>query len=271
MNAEATTAESIERSAIVFAGNLAWVTTSEGLRDFVAGANIPEFIDCEVKRHEDTKRSKGWGLIYFKTAQSARQAIAILGSRELDGRVPHLRLDRSQFEAPAGPEGAGLSNLNMYIGNIAWNVKEEQLMEIFCDSTPLSCNILTNMYGKSRGFALMRFGSADSMQQAITKYNQLELEGRKLELRPDRGPGKADSADGKKTLFVGNLPGEVDEDSLSSLFAEVGFVSSAKIERAADGTSKRWGIVKFENEVAAKAAVDSMKDSPFSIRFDRNK
>ena len=47
--------------------------------------------------------------------------------------------------------------------------------------------------------------------------------------------------DGKKTLFVGNLSGEVDEDSLCSLFAEVGFVSSAKIERAADGTSKGWG------------------------------
>lgn len=57
---------SIERTAaIVFAGNLAWVTTSEGLREFVAAANISEFIDCEVKRHEDTKRSKGWGYKFF--------------------------------------------------------------------------------------------------------------------------------------------------------------------------------------------------------------
>lgn len=62
-----------------------------------------------------------------------------------------------------------------------------------------------------------------------------------MQLRPDRGPGKVESVEGKKTLFVGNLPGEVDEDSLSSLFAEVGFVSSAKVERTADGTSKGWG------------------------------
>lgn len=167
----------------------------------MVAANISEFIDCEVKRHEDTKRSKGWGykffvnfsfifsnvthitrLIYFKTAESARKAIVSLGSRELDGRVPHLRLDRSQFEAPVGSDGAGQPNLNLYIGNIAWNVKEEQLMEIFRDTSPISCNILTNMYGKSRGFALMRFGSADSMTLAIEKYNQLELEGRKLEV-----------------------------------------------------------------------------------------
>ena len=180
------------------------MTTSEGLREFVAAANISEFIDCEVKRHEDTKRSKGWGceffvnfviiiilnhipsfptrLIYFKTAESARQAVASLGSRELDGRVPHLRLDRSQFEASVSPDGAGQPNLNLYIGNIAWNVKEEQLMEIFRDASPLSCNILTNMYGKSRGFALMRFSSADNMNLAIEKYHQLELEGRKLEV-----------------------------------------------------------------------------------------
>lgn len=121
-------------------------------------------------------------LIYFKTAESARKAIVSLGSCELDGRVPHLRLDRSQFEAHVGPDGAGQPNLNLYIGNIAWNVKEEQLMEIFRDTSPLSCNILTNMYGKSRGFALMRFGSADNMTLAIEKYNQLELEGRKLEV-----------------------------------------------------------------------------------------
>ena len=62
-----------------------------------------------------------------------------------------------------------------------------------------------------------------------------------MQLRPDRGPGKAESAEGKKTLFVGNLPGEVDEDSLSSLFAEIGFVSSARVERTADGASKGWG------------------------------
>lgn len=47
--------------ATVFAGNLAWSTTTEMLHDFVTAENVPDFVKCEVKRHEDTRRSKGWG------------------------------------------------------------------------------------------------------------------------------------------------------------------------------------------------------------------
>ena len=60
------------------------------------------------------------------------------------------------------------------------------------------------------------------------------------QLRPDRGPGKASEV-AKTTVFVSKLPQEVDEDSLSSMFADVGLVMLAKVERNPDGSSKGWG------------------------------
>lgn len=43
----------------MYAGNLSWSTTDEQLLAFAtAGDGV---ILAEIKRHEDTKRSKGWG------------------------------------------------------------------------------------------------------------------------------------------------------------------------------------------------------------------
>ena len=43
----------------MYAGNLSWTTTDEQLLAF---ANTERgAISAEIKRHKDTKRSKGWG------------------------------------------------------------------------------------------------------------------------------------------------------------------------------------------------------------------
>lgn len=46
-------------SCSVFVGNLTWSTTSEQLQEFAAP--VGRVVSAEVKRHEDTARSKGWG------------------------------------------------------------------------------------------------------------------------------------------------------------------------------------------------------------------
>lgn len=61
-----------------------------------------------------------------------------------------------------------------------------------------------------------------------------------FQCRPDRGPGKVEAVGGKKSVFVGKLPADVDEAALSAMFASMEVVSS-KVERHADGQSKGWG------------------------------
>lgn len=49
----------MDASKQVYIGNLAWTTNSEQLLEFLMRAG--NVTSAQVQRHEDTKRSKGWG------------------------------------------------------------------------------------------------------------------------------------------------------------------------------------------------------------------
>ncbi|MBP9852800.1 MAG: hypothetical protein QG629_258 [Patescibacteria group bacterium] len=63
-------------------------------------------------------------------------------------------------------------------------------------------------------------------------------------------------------LFVGSLPWGVDDTQLEELFAEFGTVASAKVivDRETN-RSKGFGFVEFEDDDAAKTAIDKMNGS----------
>ena len=63
-------------------------------------------------------------------------------------------------------------------------------------------------------------------------------------------------------LFVGSLPWAINDQSLEDLFKEFGSVVSAKviIDRES-GRSKGFGFVEFDDDNAAKAAIDKLNNS----------
>lgn len=68
-------------------------------------------------------------------------------------------------------------------------------------------------------------------------------------------------------LFVGSLPWGVDDAQLEELFTEFGTVASAKviIDRETN-RSKGFGFVEFEDDAAAKAAIDKLNNSELNGR-----
>lgn len=68
-------------------------------------------------------------------------------------------------------------------------------------------------------------------------------------------------------LFVGSLPWSVDDQALEDLFKEFGTVLSAKVIMDRDsGRSKGFGFVEFEDDAAAKAAIDKLNNSDMQGR-----
>ena len=63
-------------------------------------------------------------------------------------------------------------------------------------------------------------------------------------------------------LFVGSLPYSTTDDDLRQLFAEFGEVVSAKVifDRETN-RSKGFGFVEFDDDEAAKKAIDSLNNS----------
>ncbi len=68
-------------------------------------------------------------------------------------------------------------------------------------------------------------------------------------------------------LFVGSLPWGVDDQALEDLFKDFGAVLSAKVIMDRDsGRSKGFGFVEFEDDAAAKAAIDKLNGTDLQGR-----
>lgn len=255
-------------SKVVFIGNLSWTTNNDQLFEFLStSGNVSS---AQVQRHEDTNRSKGWGLAEFFTHEDAKRAVDLLDKTEFGGRQIHMRLDRSHLDCND-------NTYSIYVGNLAWSVVDKDLLGLFSSFSPIGCHVLTNMYGRSRGFAIVRFTSEIDALNAIEYSNDVEFCGRKLECRFDRGPVKPDDTDGKSSIFVNKLdPSIVTDSDLIAMFRHIGPIASAALQKASNGRSKGWGVVKFHTYADAKHAVENMNGIrlhnfafPLEVRFDR--
>lgn len=68
-------------------------------------------------------------------------------------------------------------------------------------------------------------------------------------------------------LFVGSLPWAIDDQGLEDLFKDFGTVASAKVIMDREtGRSKGFGFVEFDDDDAAKAAIDKLNNSDIQGR-----
>lgn len=82
----------------------------------------------------------------------------------------------------------------LFVGNLPYSAKQDALEELFGQAGKVeSCNIITDKFsGQSRGFAFVEMSTEEEAKAAIEKFNNYELDGRKLvvnESRPkEEGP-----------------------------------------------------------------------------------
>ena len=78
--------------------------------------------------------------------------------------------------------------MNIYVGNLHYNVDEEDLKGIFEEYGEVkSVKLITDKFtGKSKGFAFVEMGNSESGQAAITALNEAELEGRNMKVNEAR-------------------------------------------------------------------------------------
>ncbi|XP_028777640.1 LOW QUALITY PROTEIN: 33 kDa ribonucleoprotein, chloroplastic [Neltuma alba] len=90
----------------IYAGNLGWGLTSQGLRDAFAGQ--PGFLSAKVIYERDTGRSRGFGFVSFETAEDVEAALNAMNGVEVQGRALRLNLaaDRTSASPPTMDETA---------------------------------------------------------------------------------------------------------------------------------------------------------------------
>jgi cold-inducible RNA-binding protein len=72
--------------------------------------------------------------------------------------------------------------MNIFVGNLAFKVSEEELKALFAQFGEVkSAKVIKDKFtGESRGFGFIEMASASEAEQAISNLNGMDLEGRKL-------------------------------------------------------------------------------------------
>jgi RNA recognition motif-containing protein len=99
-----------------------------------------------------------------------------------------------------------ISKMNIYVGNLSWNLKDQDLSNLFAPYGEVtSAKIVTDKFTqRSKGFGFVEMANDDQAQAAITALNGTAVDGRNIVVNESRP--KSDSGGGggfKKKSFGG--------------------------------------------------------------------
>jgi len=81
-------------------------------------------------------------------------------------------------------------NRKLFVGNLPFSTEENTLQDLFGQAGPVeSVRVMRDQAtGRSRGFAFVEMTSEDAARTAIEKFNEHELDGRRLAVNEARPP-----------------------------------------------------------------------------------
>lgn len=130
----------------------------------------------------------------------------------------------------------------------------------------LSCKVATDQSGQSKGYGFVQFDTEEAAQKAIKELNGMLLNDKQVFVGPFLRKQERESATDKSkfnNVFVKNLSELTTEEDLNRTFGEFGELTSVAVMRDADGKSRCFGFVNFENADDAARAVESLNGKKF--------
>ncbi|XP_059634451.1 28 kDa ribonucleoprotein, chloroplastic [Cornus florida] len=147
----------------------------------------------EVSRNAETGISRGCGYVTMSSMDEAKTAISALDGSDVGGREMRVRFSvdvnstTRKLEALNSTPKKNLifeSPYKIYVGNLAWSVKPEDLRNHFSQfGTVVSARVLYDRKGgKSRVYGFLSF-SSDAESEAAMSLNGTDFHGRTLLVR----------------------------------------------------------------------------------------
>ncbi|KND94431.1 RNA-binding protein rsd1 [Tolypocladium ophioglossoides CBS 100239] len=172
--------------------------------------------EAQIVKDRVSGRSKGVGYVEFKDEESVQKALQLTG-RLLENipiivRVTEAEKNRQvrKTEDSGGNANAATSFHRLYIGNIHFNVTQEDLEAVFEPFGELDfAQLQLDDNKRSKGFGFVQYKEAQNAREALEKMNGFELAGRPIRvgLGNDRsGPDSANSnrGHGQNANFQGS-------------------------------------------------------------------
>jgi len=180
---------------------------------------------------------------------------------------------------PAVPE-----TKSIFVGRLSWSVDSDRLAQEFAHcGEVVSATVQTDRNtGKSRGFGYVHFSTTEAVEKALEMSGQ-EIDGRPINVdrstpadpnqtRENRAKTFNDRVSApSSTLFIGNLPFTISEDTLWSYFEGYSVKTIRLPTDRESGQPKGFGYVELEGLEDAKKAFEALSGTEIegrSIRLD---
>ncbi|KAI3462505.1 hypothetical protein Pfo_019168 [Paulownia fortunei] len=240
----AKTNESIDRnnveiSAKVYVGGIPYYSTEDDIRSYFEGCGTITSVDCMT--FPDTGKFRGIAIITFKTEAAAKRALGLDGS-DMGGLFLKIqpfksaRVNKLSNFSPSVLEGYN----RIYIGNLSWDVTENDLRKLFADCTVASIRFGEDKEtGEFKGYAHVDFADSLSLNMAL-KLDQKIVCGRPVRIScavPKKGTATNLESMPKDSTKLTSMPKDkvdsgnvsaVDENQVTSSVANA---VSSKIRR----------------------------------------
>ncbi|KAJ3803075.1 hypothetical protein GGU11DRAFT_812973 [Lentinula aff. detonsa] len=262
----------------VFAGNLAYTTTDEGLKTFFAPVQN-DIITAQVILRGT--RSAGYGFVALSTAEAAQQAVDALDKQTLDGRQVIVELakqsdqkdkEKKERKPKRRPGRRGSKAVPGEVSEAEANedANGDAIKDEVAAGTSETEKPKKKKSKKSRKPKAKPEGElAEAAPPAVAEVAEAPAhkKPRQRKARAPRTPRLAgedpEGEQSKTVLFVANLGFNIDDAGLATLFTEAGVnVTSARIVRRRWGhprRSKGYGFVDVGSEEEQKKAIEVLQ------------
>lgn len=256
-------------SGNIFIKNLDKAIDHKALHDtFSAFGNI---LSCKIAT-DSSGQSKGYGFVQYDSEEGAQKAIEQLNGMLLNDKQvfvgPFLRKQERDLAADKS------KFTNVYVKNLSESTTEEDLKKTFGEfGTITSVVVMRDGDGNSKCFGFVNFENADDAARSVEALNGQKIDQkewyvgkaqkkseRELELKVKFEQSVKETADKSLglNLYIKNLDDSLGDDKLKELFTPFGAITSCKVMRDPNGTSKGSGFVAFSNPEEASRALSEM-------------
>lgn len=234
----------------LFVAGVSWATTDASFKTFFA--KFGEVTEAQVMR-EPSGRSRGFGFVTFASEDIKTKVLT--QQLQLDGRKLDIKPAVSKEEIKQQTGESMTDTKKIWVAGLSYDTSDDTLFNYFATFGALekASTMKDKVTGKSRGFGFVCFASQEVTDEVLSKTD-LELDGRKLEVKNAVPRGGTVNPTPKKCYVAGLLEDTTDE-TFQAHFAQFGTLSEASIQKGRDGKSRGFGFVTYESEASAAKAI----------------